>query len=274
MTYDPTLFQGTATYYCSGRPPYSLDLVPTLAAECGLDGSGRLLDVGCGPGVLSLSLADHVEEVIGLDPDREMLAEGMRRAAQSAFENIRWVQGLAEDISTLGLGMFRLITFGQSFHWTHREHVAEMVFDHLEPGGFLAIITHEPRGRPQPEGPGHPPIPHKAIGELIQRYLGPRRRAGQGVFVQSTEPHEDLLARTRFGSSHSVFCAGRDDIVQDIDGVLANYFSTSFAAPHLFRDRCARFEADFRAVLTTCSPSGLFWDWPGDTQILLARKTG
>jgi hypothetical protein len=27
-----------------------------------------------------------------------------------------------------------------------------------------------------------------------------------------------------------------------------------------------------RALLTERSPDGLFWDWPGDTEILLARK--
>ncbi len=71
-----------------------------------------------------------------------------------------------------------------------------------------------------------------------------------------------------------MYCTGRPDIVQDIDGVLANYFSTSFAAPHLFGDRLEDFAADVRAELTTRSPSGLFWDWPGDTEILLARKPG
>jgi hypothetical protein len=46
----------------------------------------------------------------------------------------------------------------------------------------------------------------------------------------------------------------------------------SFAAPHLFGDRRAQFEADVRTELAARSPSGLFWDWPGDTEILLARK--
>src|SRR5690242_18987392 len=56
MPYDPTIYQGSATYYIHGRPAYSPALVPTLAAELGLDGSGRLLDVGCGPGVLAIAL--------------------------------------------------------------------------------------------------------------------------------------------------------------------------------------------------------------------------
>jgi hypothetical protein len=53
---------------------------------------------------------------------------------------------------------------------------------------------------------------------------------------------------------------------------VAGFFSTSFAAPHLFGDRRGAFEADLRALLDARSPGGLFWDWPGDTEIMLARK--
>lgn len=248
--------------------------MPTLAAEAGLDGTGRLLDIGCGPGILTLALADHVAEAIGLDPDTEMLAEGARRAAHAGISSIGWVQARAEDLPTLDLGAFQLVTFGQSFHWTDRERVAELVYELLQPGGALALVAHEVAGRPQPTGPGYPPIPHDAIGALIERYLGPRRRAGQGFAVPPADRYEDALARTRFGTPRRMFCAGRPDIVQDIDGVLANYFSTSFAAPHLFGDQRGRFEADLRAELAARSPSGKFWDWPGDTVILLARKPG
>jgi ubiquinone/menaquinone biosynthesis C-methylase UbiE len=271
-TYDPTIYRGSAAYYAQGRPPYSRALPATLAAEAGLDGGGRLLDIGCGPGTLAISLADRFTEAIGLDPDADMLAVAADRAAAAGIANLRWVRALAEDIGALDLGMFRLVTFGQSFHWTERERVAEAVYDMLEPGGALALIVHAHAGRPQPAGPGYPPIPHDAIRALLTRYLGPRRRAGQGYAAEPADRYEDALARTRFGAPRSIFCAGRADIVQDIDGVLANYWSTSFAAPHLFGDRLQAFEADLRAELAARSPSGLFWDWPGDTQIILARK--
>jgi SAM-dependent methyltransferase len=266
------MYQGSAAYYARGRPPYSRELVPTLAGELGLDGSGRLLDVGCGPGVLATALAGCFAEVIGLDPDAAMLAEGARRAADAGIDNIRWIQALAEDIPTLGLGKFRLVTFGQSFHWTDRERVAEAVYDILEPGGALALIGHVYEGRPQPSGPGEPPIPHDVIRGLIERYLGPRRRAGQGFAQLPADRHEDALARTRFGTAREIFCPGRPNLIQDIDGVLANYLSTSFAAPHLFGDRLAEFEAEARAELAARSSSGLFWDWPGDTAFLLTLK--
>lgn len=40
-----------------------------------VDGSGRLLDVGCGPGSLTLLLAPHFAQAFGIDPDAGMLSE-------------------------------------------------------------------------------------------------------------------------------------------------------------------------------------------------------
>jgi hypothetical protein len=77
---------------------------------------------------------------------------------------------------------------------------------------------------------------------------------------------------TRFGRPECHYAAGRPDIVRDIDAVIANYFSMSYCAPHLFGDRLGEFEAALRRELQAHSPSGLFWDWPGETEILLARR--
>jgi hypothetical protein len=46
----------------------------------------------------------------------------------------------------------------------------------------------------------------------------------------------------------------------------------STSAPHLFGDRLDDFARDVRLLLTSSSPEGNFWDWPGDTEIVLARK--
>jgi SAM-dependent methyltransferase len=152
MAYDPMLYQGSADYYAHGRPHYSRDLVPKLAAAGGLNGSGRLLDVGCGSGILTIELAHLFEEAFGIDSDADMLAAVACRAGQRRIGNIRWVKVVAEDISSLGIGMFQLVTFGQSFHWTDRERVAELVYDCLEPGGVLPLIHHAHDGRPKRVG--------------------------------------------------------------------------------------------------------------------------
>ncbi len=270
-SYDPTLFRGTAAYYLRGRPPYARALSEFLADRANLGGR-RALDVGCGPGTVAVDLAMHAAEVVGLDPDGEMLAEAARYAERRGVRNVSWVEATAAAIPTLDLGRFALATFAQSFHWTDREAVAEVVYDLLEPGGILALIGHEVNGRPRPASPGAPPIPHEAIQALLDRYLGPERRAGRGLRDIPAERHEEVLARTRFGRSEAVYLEGRADLVQSVDDVLANVHSMSYAAPWLFGGRLAAFDADLRAVLTSISPAGTFWDWPGDTEVILARR--
>ena len=274
MAYDPLIFEGTAGHYRHGRPPYSPELEAVLARELGLDGHGRLLDVGCGPGILTVRLAHLFEEVVGLDPDAAMLEEGERAAADAGISNIRWVNAVAEDLPGAAPGPYRLVTFGQSFHWTDEARVADAVYDMLEPAGALALIVHTVEGRPVPPGPGLPRIPHDEIRAILERYLGSTNRAGTGTAPVRTHRFEDVLARSRFEPPRSILVPGIPDLVRDAESVLAGYFSFSYSAPHLFGDRVGEFAADVRRLLASRSPDGRFWDWPGDTEIILARKDG
>jgi SAM-dependent methyltransferase len=238
----------------------------------GLGGGGRLLDVGCGPGILTIRLAPLFEEAVGVDPDADMIAEGRRAVQSNSVTNIRWVQALAEDLPGAAPGQYRLVTFGQSFHWTDEPRVAENVYDMLQPGGALALIVHTVAGRPRPPSPGPPPIPHDEIKVLVEQYLGSTCRAGQGTVSVRTHRFEDVLGRTRFGVPQSLFVPGIPDLLRDTESVLSGYFSMSSSAPHLFRDRLDDFAREVRALLASRSPEGIFWDWPGDTEVVLARK--
>jgi SAM-dependent methyltransferase len=274
VPYDPTIYLGSAAHYRDGRPAYSPELEALLTQETGLDRNGRLLDAGCGPGVLTVRLAHLFSQAIGLDPDADMLAEGRRAAEGRGITNIRWVQGLAEELPAVAPGPYRLVTFGQSFWWTDERHVAEIVYDMLEPGGSLALIAHTVAGRPRPPDPGAPPIPHDEIEALVEKYLGSTRRAGQGTAPEGTHRFEDVLTQTRFGVPRQFFVPGIPDLLRDSESVLSGYFSFSFSAPHLFGDRRDDFAGEVRALLASRSAEGVFWDWPGDTEVVLARKPG
>jgi SAM-dependent methyltransferase len=274
VPYDPAIYEGAAAHYRYGRPAYSPQLEAVLSEELGLDGSGRLLDAGCGPGILTVRIADLFEEAVGLDPDAAMLAEGRRVAEERGITNIRWVRALAEDLPDAAPGPYRLVTFGQSFHWTDEARVAEAVYDMLEPGGALALIVHTVEGRPAPPSPGAPPIPHADIQALVEKYLGRAKRAGHGLAPVRTHRFEDVLVRTRFGVPRTIFAPGIPDLVRDSESVLSGYFSMSSSAPHLFGDRVEDFAGEVRELLTSRSPEGIFWDWPGDTEVVLARKPG
>ena len=273
VRYDPAIYDGAAVHYRYGRPAYSPELEALLAEELGLDGSGRLLDVGCGPGILTVRLAHLFEEAVGLDPDPEMIAEGRRAAEERGIANITWVQALAEDLPGAAPGTYRVVTFGSSFWWTDEVRVAEAVYNMLEPGGALVLIMHKADGRAVPPSPGPPPIPHAEIEALVEKYLGSTRRAGQGAArVRTRSADEDAIARTRFGVPRVIFAPGIPDLVRDTESVLSGYFSFSWSAPHLFGDRVEAFATEVRGLLRARSPEGVFWDWPGDTKVILARK--
>ena len=83
-----------------------------------------------------------------------------------------------------------------------------------------------------------------------------------------------MLARTRFGVSRQLFVPGIPDLLQDSESVLSGYLSLSSSAPYLFGDHRGDFAGEVRALLASRSAEGIFWDWPGDTEVILARKPG
>ena len=83
-----------------------------------------------------------------------------------------------------------------------------------------------------------------------------------------------MLARTRFGVPRQFFAPGMPDLQRDSQSVLSGYLSLSSSAPHLFGDRVDDFTAEVRALLANRSAEGIFWDWPGDTEVDMARKPG
>lgn len=147
-----------------------------------------------------------------------------------------------------------------------------MVYDLLEPGGALALIVHSVEGRPAPPSPGPPAIPHAEITKLVETYLGSTTRAGRGNAPVRTHRFQDVLVRTRFGRPKTLFAPGIPGLVRDSESVLSGYFSFSWSAPHLFADRVEDSARDVRELLASRSDEGVFWDWPGDTEVILARN--
>src|SRR3954469_6029786 len=137
--WDPTLYQGSAAYYASGRLPYPPELASALREALSLDGTGRLLDAGCGPGPIALLLAPLFGEVVGVDPDPGMIAEARAGAVRLGVPNARWVRMTAESLPG-GLGTFRAATLAQSFHWMDRAAVASVVHGMLEADGHWVHI--------------------------------------------------------------------------------------------------------------------------------------
>ncbi|WP_329046400.1 class I SAM-dependent methyltransferase [Amycolatopsis sp. NBC_01488] len=247
--WDPSLYSGSAAYYARGRSAYPPELAEAFVTELGLAGPGRLLDVGCGPGSLTLLLAGSFEEAVGLDADADMLAEAARLAGVAGIGNCRWVQRRAEELPA-GLGRFRLVTFAQSFHWFDRARVAAAVRAMLAPGGACAHVhatTHEGV---------ESSVPRAEITQLVRAYLGSTRRAGQGSLPGGTAGGETEIYRAAgFYGPRRFEVPGRV-VTRTADEVVAGVFSLSSAAPHLFGDRRAAARNRRRPLAVTSTVDG------------------
>jgi SAM-dependent methyltransferase len=270
--WDESLFAGSSPFYDRGRIPYPAGLRDAFAAAADLHGSPRLIDVGCGPGTVALRLASLFAEVVGVDADRGMIEEASRAAAARDVTNARWLRVRAEELPP-SLGQFRYATFAQSFHWMERDLVAAKVFGMLEPGGAFVHVGGQQVDTPPAEPLPHPPPPADYIRGLIQSYLGPDRRAGQGVLRYGTPGNEgEVLQPAGFEAPVSVRVTGGQVLDRTVDDVVAAVFSLSGSAPHLFGDRRADFERELRAGLTAASGSGLFSEQVPDLALVFYRR--
>ncbi|MEQ4304087.1 class I SAM-dependent methyltransferase [Plantactinospora sp. B6F1] len=270
--WDETLYAGSADYYAVGRMPYPAALADALAAELQLDGSGRLLDVGCGPGSLTLLLARLFSTAVGIDADRDMVRRAERAARETGVDNVRWQRLRAEELPA-GLGAFRVVTFAQSFHWVDRPRVAHAVRPMLGSDGVwvhVAATTH--RGVDGADPLPFPRPPHDEIDALVARYLGPVRRAGRGVLPGGTAGGEEEVMRAAgYRGPRRLAVGGGTVRERTEDEVVAAVFSLSSAAPHLFAGRRPEFERDLRRLLRTASPAGRFSERVRETELVLWR---
>ncbi len=115
------------------------DLASRLSAQ-------RAVDLGCGTGTLALLLARGGRQVIGIDPDPEMLRVARQRAGN---ELVTWQQGYANampaawaDLVTMSGHVSQVFTTDEQWREALRD-----VHRGLVPSGFLAFEMRNPGAR-------------------------------------------------------------------------------------------------------------------------------
>ncbi|MFD1538040.1 class I SAM-dependent methyltransferase [Nonomuraea guangzhouensis] len=248
-------FDGAAPYYAKYRPGHGEAAIGCLARAFG-PGS-RVLDLGCGPGTVAIPLAPAVHEVIAVDPDAGMLAEGGRVAAGSP--NIRWLSG---DSTTLaGLPPFDDVVMGRSFHWMDRRAVLAELDRLLPPEGAVALV-----------GPSRDPGEHpwEPVVRLVRAAYASDEPKAVGSFQSSGEHHHDVLVDSPFDRVESSLFEQR--LSWDLDAVLGLQLSYSYTTPTRLGDRVAEFVDAVREVLLADNPSGV-WQERTVTEVLIARRS-
>ena len=131
--YDDSLPPHVVEHYLAKRVAFIEDLLP----------SGRVLDAGCGTGVVASRLADRGYDVTGLDP-----SAGMLDHLRSRDPRVEAVLGSATDLP------FEDGSFDLTFCVAVMHHIADAADVHTalgemarvtRPGGLVLVWDHNPR---------------------------------------------------------------------------------------------------------------------------------
>ncbi|MFJ8770481.1 class I SAM-dependent methyltransferase [Streptomyces clavifer] len=183
MTDDPQMrpnrhglgrvFNEVPELYDRVRPGYPDELFADLVTVTGMDARSSVLEVGCGTGQATRSLAKLGCSVTAIEPGKEMAALARQRIA--TFGNVEVETSMFEEWGDRGR-RFDVLVAASSWHWVDQSTGWQRAHDVLHPTGWMALLGNvvvRRVGEPEvyaetadlherfcPENPdwGHPPL--------------------------------------------------------------------------------------------------------------------
>ncbi|MEO3812701.1 class I SAM-dependent methyltransferase [Sphaerisporangium sp. B11E5] len=251
-----SLFAGAAAHYNRYRHGYSEDVIGYIARELALGKRSRVLDLGCGPGTLTIPLARFAGTIVAVDPSDDMLEEGSRGAPP----NVRWLKGDSGRLRELPLGRVDHTVMGRSFHWMDRVQVLADLDAMLPPDGAVVLVG-------PPSDCAEPPW-EPAVQAVRQRF-GVEWRPGSEATRRSQRPHPEILAASPFRVlSRATF---RAVARRDPEAVIGLQLSFSYSTPVRLGPRLPGFVEALAEVLEDNAPPD---GWPEEvaTEVVIARR--
>ena len=134
------MFGEVAEQYDRVRPGYPESLVDEVMASASLQPGDAVLEVGCGTGKATASLAARGLRILAIEPDENMAAVARRNCA--GFD-VDVVTTSFEDFLVTD-GPFALILSAQAWHWVQPGLRLARAHDLLRDDGALALCWNRP----------------------------------------------------------------------------------------------------------------------------------
>ena len=260
----PELFSGTCKYYAKYRPGIPSEVINVIVKHFNIKPNDRILDIGCGTGQVALAMERKCKEMVCMDSDPEMLRQAKRDTKNSKIKLV-WVNRDAKDLRDIKkeMGTFKIAMICRAFHWMNQQQVLRDLDSLIDKDGGIAVFGDWSIWT-------GPEVWQRAVKEVVQKYLGRERRAGNKTFKQSDERWEYTIAC----SSFKFIKIQQVSIVRnwDIKSITGWLFSSSFARPDYFGNQLPAFKRDIKNTLLSLNPKGVFQEQASFSIVLAGRE--
>jgi SAM-dependent methyltransferase len=234
-------YDSTVPFYARYREPYPASFFREVARSQGLDGGQRLIDIGCGPGLLAVGFAPYVRSCVGVDVETEMLAAARVEAARGGVR-LELIQARIEDLPA-DIGTFDAVTIGRALHWFDRDEALAVLERIVAENGWIAICG------------------TRAFGAAVHHWDGKFHEIRRAWSSDPDESRyhidfEEWFRGSRFRKIEDVEVIESHQVT--IPDLIGRALSISTTSPEVLGDRRPAFEAAMRDALEPLATGGVF----------------
>lgn len=119
------------------RPDYADAAIDAMLSIAGAEKGDKFCDVGAGVAHLTMMLAARGLDVVAVEPNDAMRANGIKRTSDLA--NVSWHEGTGE-VTGQTANTFDMVTFGSSFNVCDRQLALKETARILKPRGWFSCM--------------------------------------------------------------------------------------------------------------------------------------
>lgn len=155
--------------YSSFRPRYPSTLYDDFLIPYHQGRRNALLDLGCGPGIVTRPLSTYFKSVTGTDPSGVMLESARENTPSEQYPNITYRQASAENLPFVPDASIDMVVVGQAAHWFDHSRWWKEMARVIRPGGTVAAWGYRDWVFPQ--------YPKASV--LVRQYSNEKDKMGQ-----------------------------------------------------------------------------------------------
>jgi len=222
-------------------------LINDIIKAANIEPDDKLLDLACGPGRLTIPLSKYFKEVYAVDWEQEMIEEGERISKNLKIDNIRWINGKAEELN-LESEMFKMITIGDAFHRLDQLRILQNSYRMLIKRGYLVLIYSETINKGDS-------IWQKELSEILSPW---NKISDQKIKVEFNEQRFGEKTLKEFGFKNTSSKFFEETLTVNIEEIIGYLYSMSVYSKQIIGDEIIEFENSIKERLLKIEPGNRF----------------